>query len=233
MKVGIMDLKLNKTYLSRPHTTGSLFMSVIALSLMVIFFGFDSKNFYANGYLVFEKKEYWRLFTTTLLHADLDHLAHNSFYLLGLSYLLHSYFGFWVFPVLSVLIGGLINLVTLSFYPPMVHLVGVSGVIYFMASFWLTLYLLIERRQKLRSRIIYAFGVSLILLFPQVFYPEVSYLSHGTGFVLGIVTGAIYFAINFKKIRDYEEWVEVKKDPVDVFDVELNPEEYFITGEPD
>lgn len=55
-----------------------------------------------------------------------------------------------------------------------------------MASFWLTMYLLIETGQKMSSQIICALGVSLILLFPQVFQPEVSYLAHGLGFALSI-----------------------------------------------
>ena len=224
-----MDMKLVKTFLSKRPTSLSFMMGVISLALMTLFFGANPESFSANGFLVYERGEYWRAFTSTLLHADLNHLAHNAFFLLGLSTLLHNYFGFWVFPVLSLVVGGFINLIALKIYPPAVHLVGVSGVIYFMASFWLTSYMLIERRQKPISRFIHATGVTLIFLFPQVFQPQVSYLAHGLGFALGIPLAIIYFGINFRKIRNSEEWVEIKKDPVELPDIELESDDYKLT----
>lgn len=221
-----MDIKLVKTFLSKRPTSNSFMMGVISLAIMTLFFGAPREFFSANGHLVFEKGEYWRAFTTTLLHGDLNHLAHNAFFLLGLSTLLHSYFGFWVFPVLSFIAGGIINLIALSYYPPHVHLVGVSGVIYFMASFWLTSYMLIERRQKPFSRFNHAIGVTLIFLFPQVFQPEVSYLAHGLGFALGIPLALMWFGLNYRQIRAKEEWVEVQRDPIELYDIDLDPQDY-------
>lgn len=74
-----MELKLTKTFLSKRPSRGSFTT--------------------ASGNMVFQEKKYWRLFTSTLLHADLNHLAHDSFYFLGLSFLLNGYFGFLVFPI--------------------------------------------------------------------------------------------------------------------------------------
>jgi rhomboid protease GluP len=226
-----MVMKLVKTFLSKRPTSLSFMMGVISLVLMTLFFGANPESFSANGFLVYERGEYWRAFTSTLLHADLNHLAHNAFFLLGLSTLLHNYFGFWVFPVLSLIAGGIINLIALKIYPPAVHLVGVSGVIYFMASFWLTSYMLIERRHKILSRFIYATGITLIFLFPQVFQPEVSYLAHGLGFIVGIPFAILYFAFNFKRIRSAEEWVETKKDPIELYDIELEQSDYRFQNE--
>lgn len=226
-----MDSKLVKTFLSKRLSSVSFMTGVISLALMALFFGANPESFSANGFLVYEEGEYWRAFTTTLLHADLNHLAHNAFFLLGLSTLLHNYFGFWVFPFLSLIAGGIINLIALKMYPPAVHLVGVSGVIYFMASFWLTSYMLIERRHKVLSRFIYATGITLIFLFPQVFQPEVSYLAHGLGFIVGIPFAILYFAFNFRKIRSAEEWVEIKKDPIELYDIELEQSDYRFQSE--
>lgn len=206
-----MELKLAKTFLSRKPSSWNFMVAVIGLGVMALFFGAEKQHFSANGYLVFEKREYWRLFTTTLLHADLNHLAHNAFFFSGLAALLHTYFGFWIFPVLSVIVGAMINLVALWYYDPQVHLVGVSGVIYFMASFWLTLYILIERRQKILVRFVHAIAVTLIFLFPQVFEQNVSYLAHGLGFVFGIPLGLFYYATFRKEIRSRDEYIEVKK----------------------
>ena len=206
-----MDVKLTKTFLSKKPSSQSFLVAVIGLAVMALFFGADQADFSANGHLVYKEKEYWRAFTTTLLHADLNHLAHNAFFFAGLAGLLYNYFGFWVFPILSILVGGLINLIALAVYPPQVHLVGVSGVVYFMASFWLTLYILIERRQKLVIRFIHAIAVSLIFLFPQVFEVRTSYLAHGLGFLFGIPLGISYFLMFRKKILAHDEWTEIKK----------------------
>jgi rhomboid protease GluP len=207
-----MELKLSKTYLSRKPSSWSFLVGFIGLVVLALFFLADRNLLSANGYLVFEKKEYWRLFTSSLLHADLVHLAHNAFFFAGLSALLFQYFGFWVFPVLSLLVGALINLVAVYIYPPEVHLVGISGVIYFMASFWLTLYILIERRQKLLVRVVHAIAIPLIFLFPEVFDAQTSYLAHGLGFVFGVPLGLMYYFINKDEIRSKDVWVEIKRE---------------------
>lgn len=202
---------------------------MIGLAVLALFFGADTDLLSANGHQVFAKKEYWRLFTTTLLHADLVHLAHNAFFFAGLSALLFHYFGFWVFPALSVVAGGLINLVTLYYYPPEVTLVGVSGVVYFMASFWLTNYILIEKRQKLWIRFVHAIAVSLIFLFPEVFEVRTSYLAHGMGFLFGVPFGIVYYLIMRKKIRAQDEWIEIytEKDPMEDI-ILLDPSSYHL-----
>lgn len=214
-----MEYKLIKTYLSDRPSRHSLLLAFIGLASLLLFFEMNPENLIANGEMIFNKKEYWRAFTTTLLHGDLNHLAHNAFFFTGLAMLLHHYFGFWIFPILSLLVGGLINFVVLSTYPPHVSLVGVSGVIYFMASFWLTLYILIERRQSLTVRFVHAISVSLIFLFPEAFRPQTSYLAHGVGFVFGIPFGLSYYFFNRKKIRSKDKWIELKKESDDENDI--------------
>lgn len=212
-----MERRLTKTFLSRKPAFRPFFVAILSLLTLLLFFSLDNQNFSANGKQIFQEHEYWRAFTTTLLHGDLNHLAHNAFFFAGLAILLNNYFGFWVFPVLSFFVGGLINIATLYFYPPEVSLVGVSGVIYFMASFWLVLYLLIERRQSIPMRLLHAFAVSLIFLFPEAFQPQVSYLAHGMGFLFGVPFGLAYYFLNQKKIRAGDQWTEVSKvrDPIE------------------
>ena len=216
-----MEYKLTRTFLSRRSTSWNPFPGLISLAILALFFGADRSLLSGNGYLVFEKGEYWRLFTTTLLHADLTHLSHNAFFFCGLATLLYTYFGLWVFPLLSIVVGGMINFVALLYYPPEVHLVGVSGVIYFMASFWLTLYIIIERRQKLIVRFVHAMAVSLIFLFPQVFDRQVSYLAHGLGFIFGVPLALLYYGLFRKKIHAKDEWTEIKKEKDEMEDIIL------------
>ena len=228
-----MKVKLNKTFLSKRPSASSFVVAFLGLLTLLMFFTLERENLSASGSLIFEEHQYWRAFTTTLLHGDLNHLAHNAFFFTGLAALLHNYFGVLVFPVLSFLAGGLINILTLAYYPPEVHLVGVSGVIYFMASFWLVLYILIERRHSLIVRIMQAMGVTLIFLFPQVFQPEVSYLAHGMGFLIGIPVGAVYYLFNRKRIRAQDEWIEVEKKHSEMEDIILLDSSFYHQVEPE
>ncbi|HXH29363.1 MAG TPA: rhomboid family intramembrane serine protease [Bacteriovoracaceae bacterium] len=147
-----MKKKLIKIFLSKRPGPQNVVAALLGLLVIVALFFADASNFYpvsdflsASGTKVFLHHEYWRLFTTTLVHADLSHLSMNSIAFTILALLLHTYFGALVFPVLSFMVGGLINVIALSFYPGHVTLVGISGVIYFMAAFWMTLYMTIER----------------------------------------------------------------------------------------
>ena len=199
-------------------------MSLLGLLVITFLFFTDASNFFpfsdlvsANGNQVFEKKEYWRLFTTTLVHADLNHLALNSIAFTILALLLNTYFGALVFPALSFLIGGVINVIALKFYPGYVTLVGISGVIYFMAAFWMTLYVSIEKRISIGRRLINTTAMCLIFLFPQggILEERVSYSSHAIGFGLGLSLGAIYYLFNKERFDAKEVWVEIWPDPQD------------------
>lgn len=228
-----MEFKLTKTFLSKKMSPHSFIAGMIGLSLLTLFFGANQNDLSASGYLVFEKKEYWRAFTTSLLHADLTHLAHNAFFFTGLSALLFNYFGMWVFPVFTLLVGGLINMATLWFYPPQVHLVGISGVIYFMASFWLTLYIFIEKRQSLKERLLHAFAVSLIFLFPEAFEKNTSYLAHGMGFIFGVPSAVLWYFIMKKEILAKEVWVPIVKERDPMEDIILLDESSYHLVKPE
>lgn len=109
--------------------------------------------------------------------------------------------------------GGVINYFTLQFYEPQTYLVGISGVIYFMAAFWMIHYIGIERRLSLKRRLINTIAVALILLFPQSFDQQVSYLAHGIGFGSGTLVGLPYFLFNRTKYLASEVWEEIPITP--------------------
>lgn len=210
-----MALRLKKTLLTEKISTESKWLGMASLLVLIALFGLDDQLMHANGQMVFAEGKYWRAFTTTFVHADYKHLAHNSVFFTGLAILLNNYFGNLVFPVLSLLVGGIINLIVLKFYPAHIYLVGISGVVYFMAAMWLTLYLLIEKTIRLRSRIIIACGLFLIFLAPEVVIKEeVSYLAHGVGFALGIPSALLFYYLNRNEIIGYERWEEQRPDPL-------------------
>lgn len=168
--------------------------SIPALVLAIIFLlcTFPLNNYFFPGSLwasrdaVFVKHQYWRLLVAVFTHADAVHLLSNMplFFFFGL--FLYDYFGFLVFPLVSLAIGVSANAVTLYFYPGAVRLVGASGMLYGMVSLWLVLYIYHDTGHTIPVRIFRAAGFTLIVLFPSTYNPSTSYLAHAAGFLIGI-----------------------------------------------
>lgn len=209
-----MGPKLEKTLLSHKISSDSKIIGVLSVLVLFGLHFLDHRFFMANGELVFTQGEYWRAFLSSLIHADYKHLGTNSAYFFILAILLHNYFGNFVFPLLSVFMGFLINLATLYFYPPRTFLLGISGVVYFMGAFWLVMYVLIERGRPLHHRLIIATGMFLIFFAPHAVIEEnVSYLAHGVGFGFGLFFGPLIFYFRKEQIRSEEVWRERKAIP--------------------
>ncbi len=158
----------------------------------------------ATPFQVFEKREYWRLVTSFLIHRDPDHLAANAFPLAILAYHLFGYFGFWIFPIGSLLMGALVTASALYTYSAHLNLLGISGLVYAMAGFWLTMFLTLDRSHPLGSRLVRAVGFALVMLVPSQVKQEVSYRAHALGFVWGLTFGFSYFLYNAKRLRSYD-----------------------------
>lgn len=203
-----MALLLKKTLLSKKLNPRSIFLGVASYLFLLLIFILDDQRLTANGDLVYKQGFYWKAFTTSFMHGDFVHLGHNTLFFVAFSVLLNSYFGFRIFPLLSFIVGGIINLIALKIYPPHIYLVGISGVIYFMAAFWMTMFVFLERHLTVSRRIIITTGVSLILFFPEAFKKNVSYLAHGLGFGLGIILAIIFFKLQRQKLRSHEVWIE-------------------------
>lgn len=169
----------------------------------------------ASREAVYGRHEYWRLWTATLTHADFKHLLSNALLFFVLGYFLTAYFGLVMFPILAFVLGGVINAVAVASYRPEVQLLGASGVVYWMGGAWLVLYLLIDRRRSWKSRWLRVFGVSILLFVPsEAFDPSISYRTHFIGFVIGLLTGLLYYAANFTRLRAAEvvEWNPVEPE---------------------
>ncbi len=207
-----MPWKLKKTLLSqgfKPWSfplVGFVLLVFLGLSLPYWEHAEFTNLLTANREQVLAGHEYFRLFTTIAIHGDLKHFLSNALFFYVFAYLLHSYFGLLWFPFSSLFFGALTNFFTLSLYPEHSVLIGASGVVYFMAGAWATLFFLIERHWKIIKRAMATIGVCLILLFPTEFQPEVSYLAHSIGFFTGLLVAVIYFALFKKRIRDREVW---------------------------
>lgn len=207
---------LLKTYLSKKPREGAEWPAVGWLMAFMLLSSFYWQDYWGLGSWLTASREqviggheYWRLFTTIGVHGDLKHFLSNSFFFVGLAFMLNGYFGAVAFPLLSLLAGAATNWLTLWTYPSGATLVGASGVVYFMASFWLMLYVLIERRLTLPRRFLMAAGLTAALLLPQSFEPGVSYGAHAIGYAMGVVTGGGYFLTQKEKLRSAEKYAPV------------------------
>lgn len=141
----------------------------------------------------FLQHKYWKLWSAMFSHADMAHLLGNALLFVPFALLLAGYFNLTLFPLWGLLLGGVINALTLTTMSSQTGLLGISGVVNWMGAVWLTLFFLVDRRTNWRRRFAVALFSSLVLFAPQEFKPEVSYAAHLIGFGLGIITGLIYY----------------------------------------
>ncbi|MBS1972568.1 MAG: rhomboid family intramembrane serine protease [Bdellovibrionales bacterium] len=154
---------------------------------------------------VFSKHQYWKAWTTLFVHGDGKHLLSNSFLFFILGTFLTGYFGITRVLLSALIFGGLTNLYVLQGMPAEVHLIGLSGVVFWMGGAWLILYFMIDRKRTLMHRFLRAMGVGLLLFMPaEAFDASISYESHFVGFILGIIAGLLYFYFNKKSLREAE-----------------------------
>ena len=218
-------VRIKRTMLSEPPRDESLLVAVISVMLLLFFSMICWREpewfqlLEAIPRQVRVEGEYWRLFTAIAVHADLRHFLANALFFTFFTYLLYGYFGVWVHPFGMLILGAFTNYCSLLTYSPDTRLVGASGVVYLMAGFWLTLYVLIERTRSFSRRLLHAVGVGLVVLIPTNLSPEVSYRTHAIGCGTGVLAAVGYFQFRKRKIRSREvfemEEVETVESPGD------------------
>lgn len=222
--------RIRETLLThRPHPRAQMTALLSTLMLVLVtslfwqnFWGLDDLAAASNA-MIFKQHQWWRAWSATLVHADVAHLMSNSLLFFVLGYFLSGYFGLLMFPFLTFLMGGLINLLAVATYAPQTQLLGASGMVYWMGGVWLSLYLLIDRRRELWSRSLRVLGVALLLFVPsQAFDPTISYRTHFIGFSIGVVSGFLYFWTNRVWIRRFEV-IELIPDEIDFPPVTADP----------
>lgn len=221
-KAPLTEMRIVRTYLSRPPHPYAKVLTAVILCVFAIISRWawaDPKifdAFIATKALVFEQFEVWRLLTSMFIHGDAGHLFSNLFMLAILGYLAFGYFGFWVFPIASLSFATIIQAISIWTYPAKTGLIGSSGLVYFLAGFWLMMFLLIERQRTIAARLLRVIGVGLLILFPQAFDPQVSHRTHFIAVVVGVLFATAYFYRHRQKLRHHEV-IEEEKD--------LNPTE--------
>ena len=217
--------RVRETLLSRKPREWSLEIAALFLSMIMGISLLAWRNgaallptLAATSEGVLKQGEYWRLLTAIAVHGDVMHVLSNTIFLTFFTYLLFGYFGFWVFPVMSLAMAGLTNYISLLTYPSEVSLIGASGLVYWMAGFWLSMYLLVERSVGPGKRVLRVVCLALLVLLPSTFQANVSYRTHAIGLGLGVVSALVYFQRNRESIRAAEvvELEEPFDDPEEI-----------------
>lgn len=217
--VSEMERRVRDTLLSKRPAENSGLVAVLTVVLILFISALawrDLSTFNAlavGSKQVFQEGEYWRLWSAMAIHSDFQHFISNAVFLGFFSYLLFGYFGGWVYPVLAVSVGAITNLLSLLTYPDGVRLVGASGLVYVMVGFWLTMYILVERRISMKRRLLHGIGISLIVLLPSTIQENVSYRTHAIGFGLGSLTACGHFYRRKDQIRRQEVLEVTRQEP--------------------
>lgn len=196
---------IKETWLTKKIPERALISTLLVLILLLLGFTWEMNWMPASRELVFEKNQFWRLWSTLFVHADMAHLLSNLVLFIPFSYFLSGHFGLFFFPFLGFFFGGITNFFVLKTMPPTTFLIGVSGVVHFMGAAWMILAFFIDKNDKRESKIrllLKFMGVTLILFIPDTYKPQVSYISHLIGYSSGIVVGWIFYLIHRQKYHD-------------------------------
>lgn len=214
-----ISYRIRENWLTRKPRAGAWTVTLVLFFLLFGAQALGEINFaglrslmVASGEAVFERHEYWRLWTALFAHADFGHIASNSMLFFPFAYYLYGYYGFRFFPLFGIFSGGIINFFVLMNMAPQTGLLGISGVVYWMGAAWLTLFLLIDRRGRLRVRISKVALLSALLFLPETYRPEVSYLSHFLGYLLGVLSGVGFFWLHRDRFRAAEVVEEIRDE---------------------
>ena len=211
--------ELKETYLSKfrfpYYWETSLFFILIIVVFSNIYWGHIGElglPLAGSYHEVFVEKQYWKAWTTTLIHADMDHILSNCSMLLFWGALSTGHYGPYFYPLISFLINGLITLFVISFHEAHTIVLGASGLVYFLGGHWITLYIFIDKKISLPKRIFKGIGVGLVLFSPSSMAQNVSYLSHYLGLLGGIIFGFGHYYSRNKSFQAKERWIEVFED---------------------
>lgn len=163
-----------------------VFVNPVLIACMMLLLSLQFWN--QSLVLPFEKESarWWISIVAIFIHADLGHFLSNLILFIPFASLLESHYGRVTFPWIGLLIGYITHLIVLTIHGPGYALIGASGMVYGLGGLWLGLFVLHGNRFQFRQRILRSVGAMLILLFPSQFFPEVSYLAHGVGFLVGL-----------------------------------------------
>lgn len=156
----------------------------------------------AYGPLIFERYQFWRLFTNIFMHFSTMHLLGNMVYLGLAGYTIEKVAGHWRFLAIYLLSGFGSSVVSAAFYyisGQNTVSAGASGAVYGLIG--VAVYLMFKNRGRMRPGTLWIrIGVILIFLFYSNFVNTgIDAVAHAAGFVFGILLGIAFIGGKTRK----------------------------------
>lgn len=168
---------------------------LINLIFIHLFNTYELTNLLAVSHYEVSSGEYYRLFTSTFLHAGVSHFLFNVFALYILGKFVEGIYTPWHMLVTYLAAGSISSLFSLVFLTEGISL-GASGAVYGLLGL-IIIHLLITRqiKAKLILQIIAVFAVISAL---SMFVANINHYAHIGGLIVGVLLGIIF---NFKRIK--------------------------------
>ena len=190
---------MRKKIRTSPYVSIGLTIINIILFLLCTF---EGNLLYNKGglspYYFFERKEYYRLFTSMFLHGDIQHLVNNMLLLCGLGAMIEREAGHVTFGLLYFLTGLGGNIASLWYKVSVGDLdvlsIGASGAVFGLIGVLLVLALLpgVNIPSATPVRILFVIGYSI---YSGMSETNIDNAGHIGGVICGILLGGLIFGV--------------------------------------
>jgi membrane associated rhomboid family serine protease len=113
--------------------------TIIAVTALIFFLGSGIDDYLVHNSALVAAGEWWRIFTTALLHASLTHILFNMWALYALGPLIERSVGSGPFIALYLAAAGMGGVAAQFFTPGLFNAVGASGAVFGLFGVWLNL----------------------------------------------------------------------------------------------
>lgn len=160
--------------------------------------------------ITFEAKQYYRLFTSTFLHADFSHLTSNMICLFFIGYYLEPVMGHIKYILLYLTSGIFASVCSVVYYSSTGNValcMGASGAVYGVLGA-LVIYAFLSKIKEYKisiSRILFLIGFSVVAGMQST---NVDHAAHIGGFVFGIILAFIFYIFEKNKKKKMVKMTE-------------------------
>lgn len=170
--------------------------AILIVTVAMYFLGGSLEPHLIHHSLLVDAGEWWRIFTTALLHGPITHILFNMWALYVLGPQIERGVGAGPFLALYVAAAGIGGVAAQYFTAGPFRAVGASGAIFGLFGVWLNL--AVRRRNTAWGRsLLSQLGFILLInaALPFIF-PAISWQAHLGGFITGFVVGEVWSRVN-------------------------------------
>lgn len=181
--------------LGRSSALPPVTVAIIVITTAVFLFGGAfARDFIQDSRLV-ASGEWWRIFTTVLLHAGLTHILFNMWALYVLGPQVERAVGPWPYLALYLAAAGVGGAVAQFTYSGPFQAVGASGAVFGLFGVWVDLAFR-QRKTSYGRSLLNQLGFLLLINAALPFFlPEILWQAHLGGFITGLVVGEVWARI--------------------------------------